>query len=101
MIKSGRCGEIEVSERGNCVRLYWEMSGSPAFDLLLAPLDLTFWATGAKDPIPLAKQREILAALRQWLQSQRLRTDIDLPTDRRASEAICQWHGCEHPQLIG
>lgn len=101
MNTSGRCGEIECFDQGNVVRIYWEMSGSPKYDLLLAPLNLTSWSTGAKSPIPRSRQREILVALRQWLRSKRLRTDIDIPVNRRTSNEKCRWSGCEQRQLVG
>jgi hypothetical protein len=98
---TGRCGEIECREGERVLLIPWEMSGSPKYDLLLAPLNLTSWSSNPDEPIPPLKQREVLTALRQWLRSERLRTDIDLPAEGRSSGASCQWSGCKRRQLAG
>jgi hypothetical protein len=97
---SGRSGEIEYREQGKVLLIPCEISGVPRYELLLAPLNLTSW-TSASEPIHALKQREILSALRPWLGSQRLRTDIDLPAQISSSEARCQWSGCQQRQLVG
>jgi hypothetical protein len=97
---SNRSGEIECREQGKMLRIDCEMSRVSRYDLLLAPLSLASWSSPS-EPIDAAKQREILSALRQWLGSQRLRTDIDLPAQASASEAKCHWSGCKQPQLGG
>lgn len=90
---TGRRGEIECREAaGRVLRIPWEMSGSPEYDLLLAPLNLSCWSSSADASIPPPKQRGILAALRHWLRSRNLRTDIDLPEDGRSAEARCSRH---------
>ena len=101
MKTTGRGGEIEYRERDSGLLIPWEMAGASEYDMLLAPLDLSAWSSGGSDPIPRLKQREILATLRHWLQSQGLRTDIEPPSGDSTSDAICLWQGCAQRQLVG
>ena len=98
---SGRAGAISYREGARTLEIYWEMSGSPRYDILLAPLDLRYWLSPADEQIPLAKQKEILRDLRQWLASERKRADIDVPTPLTYSGESCVRSGCQHPALSG
>ena len=101
MRTTGRSGEIECRE-GSCTLLIpWEMSGSPHYDILLAPLDFTKWSAGCNGAIQPAKQQEILAALRAWAYSEGIRSDIDFPTGRQETHNMCAWHDCSRGALAG
>jgi hypothetical protein len=97
---TGRSGDILYTDGSHSLRIYWEMSGSPEFDLLLAPIDLSHWSND-KSAIPVAKQLEILGALRAWLLSRGLRSDVDLPQTTKTSSDRCKWHDCANRQLDG
>jgi hypothetical protein len=57
----------------------WEMSGSAGQHVLLAPLNLNRWTTPTTEEVPVSKQLEILAQLRDWLSNQGITSDIDRP----------------------
>jgi hypothetical protein len=97
---SGQCGTISYCEPGKSLEVYWELSGAPQYDILVAPVDLTHWRTPADEAIPRIKQREIFAKLRRWLQSQGKRADIDPPSEIRYSSEDCVWSGCKQKALM-
>lgn len=96
---SGRCGTISCFKGNQNLEMEWEMSGVPDRDILLAPIDLTRWASG--EDVPMAEQRVILGYLREWLVGTKTRADIDRPTEEIDYSAKCVWSGCEAPSLKG
>ena len=99
MTVSGRCGEITYEEDGRSVRLYWEMSGSPSYDILLCPLNLNYWDTPERARIADEKQLEILQALRRYLTYENLKSDIAIPPNTGESDKECMWTQCESWKL--
>ena len=97
----GQSGEILCRYGGREIHLPWEMSGSGKYDLLLGQLDLTAWNYGPPEPLSLEAQREILNALRLWLDAKGWRTDIDVPQELDAEEAPCLWSNCTGRRLRG
>ena len=96
---SGRCGTISCSKDSLKLEMDWEMSGVPDVDLLLAPIELTRWATG--EAVPEDEQRVILDHLRDWLVVKKTRADINRPTEEIDYAAKCAWSGCEGSPLKG
>ena len=96
---SGRDGTITYSDLGRSLEIYWEMSGVPQYDILVAPLNLKQWKIPADEAIPRTKQREILEGLRSWLKSQGKRADIDRPSQIEYSSENCVWAGCSQKAL--
>jgi len=96
---SGRCGTINCKKGNLVLEVDWEMSGVPDKDILLAPMDLTHWASG--EAVAKAEQRTILEHLRTWLAGKKTRADIDRPTKEIEDSATCVWSGCEEPPLKG
>ena len=79
----------------------WEISSSFATQpILLAPLNLNRWTTPEGERVPVSKQLEILAQLRDWLSNQGIKSDIDRPSSTTSGKR-CVWAGCTHPQLDG
>jgi hypothetical protein len=97
----GRSGVISYIHGTHAIHIPGEMSGSERYDLLLAPLDLRRWRDPAGEPIPRAKQRDILVRLRQWLASRGTRSDIDLPAQSGQSAQTCVWHACQRMSIPG
>jgi len=95
----GRSGDIRCSDGENVVVIMWEMSGSPDYDILLAPLDLGRWESGAE--IPRDTQHRILAELRAWLVSQKIRSDAASPPEAQESGELCRRAGCADRALTG
>ena len=95
----GRCGEICCSDGENIVEVGWEMSGSPHYDILLAPLDLRRWASGAD--IPRDIQHRILAELRAWLVGEKIRSDAASPRLTERSSDACRKAGCSDNAVSG
>jgi len=101
MHHSGRNGRITYQAGNSKVEIYWEMSGSVEYDILLAPIDLKEWDEPKGIAIPLKKQIEILHELRSWTIDQKLRTDIDLPMDLSFEDIACAWVGCSENRIKG
>jgi hypothetical protein len=97
----GRSRVISYTDGPYALDIPWEISGSSRYDLLLGTLDLRQWRVPAGQPIPRAKQKDILARLRHWLASQRTRSDIDLPAEPQYSSQRCMWHRCHHTAIPG
>ena len=95
----GRAGSIRCSDGQNVTDLDWEMSGSPEYDVLLAPLDLRSWASGAE--IPRGAQHRILAELRKWLVAQRIRSNAAPPRSNDRGPETCRRAGCSEQALVG
>jgi hypothetical protein len=60
MTRSGRDGEIVYREGVRTIKIYWEMSGSREFDILLGTLDLRRWSAPPFE-VPRARQLEMRA----------------------------------------
>ena len=101
MHHSGRSGRITYHDGSNTVDIYWEMSGSSEYDILLAPIDLKEWDEPKGIEIPQKKQIEILHNLRAWTIEQKLRTDIDLPQDLSFEDTPCSCVGCSENRIKG
>lgn len=63
----------------------WEMSGAADQHILLAPLNLNYWTSPATEKVPISKQLEILAQLRDWLTNQGIKSDIERPHSTTSS----------------
>jgi hypothetical protein len=57
----------------------WEMAGVGNQHVLLAPLNLNRWTTPTTERVPVSKQLEILAQLRDWLTNQGITSDLGRP----------------------
>ena len=99
MQRSGRDGNIRCTDGRDLIDIYWEMSGSSDYDILLAPLDLRSWASGAE--IPRTAQRQILSALRDWLSKQEIRSDVARPCHTEQQTGRCQWSDCTETAVAG
>ena len=95
----GRTGSIRCSDGQNVTDIDLEMSGSPEYDVLLAPLDLRFWASGAE--IPRDAQHRILAELRKWLVAQDIRSNAEPPRSNDGGVETCRRAGCSKSALVG
>jgi len=94
----GRDGFIAYRESTKELKIYWEVSGSREFNVLVSP-DFRNWPSVPPEPISEERQLQMLYALRDWLKGQNVRADIDLPSDTSEEEARCLWAGCPHPRL--
>lgn len=101
IIHSLRDGVIRYQSGENSREIYWEMSGSPEHDILVAPMDLREWDAPKGLPIPRQRQMEILQELRAWAKEQRLRTNADLPSQLLFEDQPCIWAGCNERRLKG
>ena len=101
MNRSGRSGSIIYQARNNQVKIYWEMSGSIEYDILLTPIDLKEWDEPKGIAIPLKEQIEILYKLRSWTNDQKLKTDADLPAVLSFEDTTCAWVGCSENRING
>jgi hypothetical protein len=99
MNRSGRSGSIIFQKGNNKLEIYWEMSGSSEFDILLAPLDLKEWDEPKGVKIPLEQQLQLLQGLRSWAKKKKMRTDIDLPNDISTEDKPCGWVKCNRNRL--
>ena|SRR2546423_14047812 len=97
----GRHGTIRYDEDGKALDIPWDISGSPRYSILLAPLDLRHWSQPIDESVSPEKQRQILAGLRKWLRSQRHTTDIDLPRWSFFCSETCAQSGCDEKALRG
>ena len=101
--ESGRSGYLLYREAGRELRVYWEGSGAPQFDILLAPLTLSRWTFPANAPlIPLDDQLAILRNIRGWLAEQGIRSDLTRPPQTGAATTeACHWRQCTNEALQG
>ena len=90
----GRTGVISYEEDGHSIDIEWEISGGSNLDILLAPMDIRKW-TSSGENISKEKQKEILYRLREWLPTQRIKSDIDLPAHLNISDHECLLFGCK------
>lgn len=95
---SGRCGCISCESGARRLELDWEMSGVPEHDILLAPVNLAAWASG--ELIPKEQQMEILLALRVWLASKRIKSDIAPNANVTIGTSKCMWSGCQESAML-
>jgi len=93
----GRYGSVIYQKNSNTIELYWEMSGSKKYAILLAPLDLRKWQD--ENEIPINEQLEILADLRCWLKRENIKTDIDLPEEIELENKVCIHSGCNETRI--
>ena len=101
MNRSGRSGSITYQSGDKKIEIYWEMSGVPEYDILLAPIDLKEWYNPKGVKIPLEVQMQILQELRSWFKEQNLKTEIDLPYNLELEDKPCSWVGCNKHRLKG
>jgi hypothetical protein len=100
----GRDGMITYREPPRELKIPWEFgisreqAGSRAF-LKIIHADLRRWSSPPRDPISEEHQLEILAALRDWLESRKERSSIDLPSDLSEDTVRCMWAGCDRHRL--
>ena len=74
----GRSGFVYYREGDHFLEIYWEMSGVPQYDILIAPLQITTWTCPEDGPIPAEKRQQIIDGLRTYLQAQRIRLRPDI-----------------------
>ena len=98
---SGRSGTITYASEGSRVEIYWEMSGVPQYDILLAPIDLREWTEPKGVKLQSEDQKSILRKLRKWTKERKLKTDIDLPDNLELEDKACAWMGCNERRLMG
>jgi hypothetical protein len=67
------------TEDDRTLRFAWEMAGAGTQHVQLAPLNLNRWTTPTTESVPVSKQLEILAQLRDWLTNQGITSDLDRP----------------------
>lgn len=72
----GRSGFVYYREGDHVLEIYWEMSGVPEYDILIAPLDVTKRTSPADQPILPAKREQIVSGLRTYLLARKIRPDI-------------------------
>jgi len=72
-------GWMVYVEDERTLRFAWEMSGSADQHVLLAPVNLSRWTSPTTETVPVSKQLEILAQLRDWLTNQGIKSDLDRP----------------------
>ncbi|MEJ2170053.1 MAG: hypothetical protein P8X90_31525 [Desulfobacterales bacterium] len=93
MKNDGRSGTITYQSGSNKIEIDWELSGSPEYDFLLAPVDLREWSEPKGAKIPFQMQIQILQKLRSWVKDQKLKTDIDSPVldveDNKCIRSTC------------
>ena len=99
MKPSGRSGAIVYQSGVYKIEIEYEMSGSLENDILLAPMDLREWSEPEGSEIPGEKQIEILDKLRSWTNTQKLKTDIDLPLNLDVEDEPCAWSGCNKNRI--
>ena len=89
----GRGGVIYYVEDGYLCEI--------GYDIILAPVDLRKWERPEGKTIPQDKQLEILRKLRSWLKEQKLRNNIDLPTNIEFADRRCAKKGCNEQRIKG
>ena len=72
----GRSGFVYYRDGDHVLEIYWEMSGVPQYDILIAPLEITKWTSPADRPIPPEKRQQIIDGLKTYLLAQKIRADI-------------------------
>ena len=100
MSRETRGGWMVYDEDGRTLQFQWEMSGSGGQHILLAPVNLNRWTGPADEKIPVAKQLEILAQLRDWLANQQIKSDIERPQSTSSGQR-CVWADCTNSRLDG
>lgn len=101
MNASGRCGTIVYYEADRSKEMYWEMSGSSEYDILLAPLDLREWDSPKGVSIETDHQVTILHRMRNWLDENNYRSNISLPKTIEMTGQSCAWSGCSAMKIEG
>jgi hypothetical protein len=71
--KDGRAGSIYFRRGERILELYYEISGDPAYDILLWQHSLSNWILPGPEPVPPEEQQAIRAELEQWLQANETR----------------------------
>ena len=96
---SGRCGTVTCTKGSSELKIDWEMSGVLDKDILLAPMDLNSWTSGAI--IPHEEQMAILAHLRAWLEESGTRSDIARPVTPVDPSSHCMKANCREHAIAG
>jgi hypothetical protein len=95
---AGRSGFIVYRELNRELKVYWELSGSAEYDILVSP-DFRSWSHAPEKHLSEEKQLSLLFALREWLSAQNVRSDIDQPADLSEETAPCIWAKCSGKRL--
>jgi hypothetical protein len=95
---AGRSGLITYRELNRELKVYWELSGSPQYDILVSPEFLS-WSNTPEERLSEEKQLSLLFALRKWLSAQNIRSDIDQPSDLSEDASPCIWAECNGNRL--
>jgi hypothetical protein len=73
----GRAGCVYFRRGPRILELYYELSGDPAYDILLWLRGLSEWILPERAPISPDEQRVILASLERWLKENHTRAFFD------------------------
>jgi len=101
LVQNGRSGEIVYTSNSKCIRFYYEISGTPRFDILLAPINLRELEKPKGEVLSIEMQLEVLTDLRRWLIEKKIKSDIDLPSDISLSNEKCGWNQCNKHRING
>jgi hypothetical protein len=83
----GRAGGIYFRRGPQVLELYYELSGDPAYDILLWLRGLSEWILPERAPTSSAEQRLIRAELERWLKENDTRAFFD------ETGTSLSWHG--------
>jgi hypothetical protein len=101
MKSQGRSGFIRFQSDKYLKDIWWEASGVPDKDILLAPLDLQEWDQPKGIKIEKLRQIEIVNELRKWLKIKKIKSNIEIPNEGRTQEGKCEWIQCNEKKLLG
>lgn len=93
--REGRCGSIKFNENGFKKELYWEMSGSKDYDILMSPINIKHWDEPQGKDLSEEERLNFLYRLRNYLDSIKFKTDIHFPDNLSISNRKCVWEGCD------
>ncbi len=103
MKESGGCGTIVYHEQDQRIgeKIYWEISTDPDEEIVIWPMDLREWDEPRGKEIDTEHQLKILQCLRQWLKTQNIRSNIDLPLEVTTTDQECVWADCSGRRIKG
>lgn len=93
--REGRCGYIKFNENGFKKDLYWEMSGSKEYDILMSPINIKHWDEPQGLELSLYERLNFLYRLRKYLDSINFKSYIHFPVDLNITDKKCMWKGCK------
>ncbi len=63
-------------EGDHILEIYWEMSGVPAYDVLISLPEIQKWTCPVGEQIPPQKKNDIIGGLRNCLSAMKIRPDF-------------------------